>query len=713
MQERDTDIWPQESFDGPMPTADSAAWDGQRQGGEPGGKSRARGRVRPRAAGRSSGEDGPAREGRTTRASRKRAAGAQGAPRKEGRVRKFMNSWWDRLLGATHERNFSGQEEQYASHRTSRDFMWNSIGLGAWGMVFPLLTVVVTQLVGLELAGMFSLAFVTASLLMIIANYGVRTYQVSDLDESHSFSDYQVNRWITCFAMVLIGFAYCNIRGYTGDMFLISIGVYLYKMVDGLADVYEGRLQQKDKLYLAGISQTIRSVGVLVVFTVFLFISRNLGGACIAMAVTAILSFVFVTGPLALFETPRSRRVRFDSVKGLFVECAPLFVALFMYAFIDNMPKFMMEGVLTYDNQLFFNALYFPAQAILMTVGLIYKPLLVKMAAAWADVEHRRRFDLFIVVMVLVILAIMGIFIGFMSWIGIPIMSFMYGVDFEPYRQLSIIMLVAGGLTGVIDFLYQVITVLRKQQVVMRLYLMTFICALFVPALLINMTGLTGAVTSYLVLMAILLVLLLWEYVSVRVGYAKHPETEEPMTDVPVGDTTFADNALMLQQGSITLGALPAAYTGVKPAKSSGEGRARRMAASARRAARAGARKASEAARQAGTRADAVRFDDGEEGPAPAQADEPKAPRQAADAPEGARTPSAQAGRVSAPGQVPPGSTVIANVSTGRKRDAGAAFRREMADRVDNAGLPSADRYDDAGSMPEEWPDDFQEPQGR
>ena len=105
-----------------------------------------------------------------------------------------MNSWWDRLLGGVSSRSFSQQEAQYSSHNTKRDFMWNSIGLGAWGMVFPMLTIVVTQLVGLELAGMFSLAFVTATLLMIIANYGVRTFQVSDLEESHSFSDYQVNR---------------------------------------------------------------------------------------------------------------------------------------------------------------------------------------------------------------------------------------------------------------------------------------------------------------------------------------------------------------------------------------------------------------------------------------------------------------------------------------------------------------------------------------
>ena len=99
--------------------------------------------------------------------------------RKPNFITKGVNRWCNRLLGAVSERSLADQEEEYAAHRTTRDYVWNTVGVGAWGMVFPILTVVVTQLVGVEQAGMFSLAFVTGTLLMILANYGVRTYQVS------------------------------------------------------------------------------------------------------------------------------------------------------------------------------------------------------------------------------------------------------------------------------------------------------------------------------------------------------------------------------------------------------------------------------------------------------------------------------------------------------------------------------------------------------
>ncbi|MBQ9021504.1 MAG: lipopolysaccharide biosynthesis protein [Eggerthellaceae bacterium] len=443
-------------------------------------------------------------------------------------IERLIRTWGGRILGAMREDGLSAADEAYESNQTSRDFLWNTIGLSAWGIVFPVLTVVITQLVGAEEAGKFALAFVAGHLLMFVANYGVRTYQVSDRDEAHQFIDYQVNRWITCAIMILAGWLFCRFRGYDSAMATMSMAVFVYKMIDGMADVYEGRLQQMDKLYLAGISQAIRSLGVLVFFSAFLLFTRSLEAASIAMAIAAVLSLVLGTLPLALLETPKSGKFSPASLGRLFMHCAPVFLALFLYAFIDNMPKFMMEGVLTYDNQLYFNALYFPAQTILMIVGFMYKPLLTRMADAWNDLSRRKRFDLFIAVALGVIVLITVVAILLMRWIGIPILSFLYGLDFEPFRKLSYLMLVAGGITGGIDFLYQVVTVMRRQAVVTKLYLITFVFALVIPYMLIRVSQLEGAVVSYVIVMAILFLLLGLEYIGVRLGFAFAAESREP-----------------------------------------------------------------------------------------------------------------------------------------------------------------------------------------
>lgn len=464
-----------------------------------------------------------------------------GKPRKKSFVTRKVEAWCSRVLGAVSGDGLAEQEAEYASGRTTRDYVWNTVGVGLWGMVFPVLTIVVTQLAGAEQAGMFSLAFVTALLLMFVGNYGVRNFQASDLDEEYSFADYQANRVLTVVIMLVAGITCCKFRGYTDQMWLMSLGVYLYKAVDALADVYEGRLQQVDKLYLAGISQAFRSAAALIGFSLALLITRNVGVSSIVMAVIAALTFVVFTFPLAQLETPKSRSANAKRVIGLLKQCFPLFVALFMYNLIDNMPKFVMEGALSYDNQLYYNALYFPAHAILLTSGFIYKPMLLKMANAWADPAKRKKFDLIIVVMFVIIVAITVVVAGAMSWFGLAIMSFLYGIDFEQYRGLCFVMLAAGGVTAGIEFLYQVITVLRRQRAVTKLYLITFGFSLFVPVLLVNFTGLPGAVIGYLIVMCILLVLLVSEYASIRMDlHRKLTGKAAPDAEMPRAARTAA-----------------------------------------------------------------------------------------------------------------------------------------------------------------------------
>ena len=462
------------------------------------------------------GADVRARRGRDARRPRPSRQERTRRAKRPSRLAMLVGNWWNRLIGAVYSGSLSSQTEQYAAHNTTRDYIWNSVGLGAWGVVFPVLSIVTTQLVGVEQAGRFSMAFVTGTLLLFIANYGVRTFQVSDIAEKHSFADYQANRVITCIVMMFVGILYCQLRGYDPQMFTLCMGMFVYRAIDGLADVYEGRLQQMDKLYLAGISQAIRSAAVIIAYSALILITKSIGTAGIAMAVASVASFVLLTLPLTYFETPKSAKLSISSVKDLFVQCFPLFVALFLYNLIDNMPKFSMEGVLSYDNQLYFNALFSPAHIIIMVIGFIYKPQLMRLAEIWADPKRRGRFDLIVLAVLAIIVALTFGVAAVMGTIGIPIMSFLYGVDFEQFRGLAYVMVATGGVCAAIDFLYQIITVLRRQKAVTRVYLLTLGFSLFVPPLLIGFTGLPGAVLGYLIVMCILLVLLVTEYLSIH-----------------------------------------------------------------------------------------------------------------------------------------------------------------------------------------------------
>ena len=436
-------------------------------------------------------------------------------------LRAVINRWWDRLLDVADKRSFSSGASEYAANQTTRDYLLNTLGLGAWGVLFPVLSIVATQLAGAEQAGMFSMAFTTATLMLYVGNYGMRTYQVSDIDEADSFASYQVHRLITCAVMLLICWLWCTVRNYDQTMTLITWGAFGFRVIDALADTYEARLQQMDKLYLSGISQAVRAVLGIVVFSILLFVTHSLVVACLGMAIAAIASFVLLTLPLALMETPKSRGIDLFEVQELFVECFPAFAAQFLFGLIETMPKFAMEGVLPYEDQVYFNAIYFPAQSILMIVGFVYKPQLVRIANVWADRTRRGRFDLIVIAMLAVSLVVtLGMLLVF-GMVGVWLNGVMYGVDFEPFRTAQYLMIVAGGLSAAIDFLYQIITVLRRQAAATVLYLVAFVVVAIASFVLVRVVGFNGAVWSYLAVMVVLFAMLAVQFCIVRFGSSR------------------------------------------------------------------------------------------------------------------------------------------------------------------------------------------------
>ncbi len=119
-----------------------------------------------------------------------------------------------------------------------------------------------------------------------------------------------MHRWVTSGLALLVGLLYCTIRDYGPAMLMLSMGVYVYKIVDGIADVYEGRLQQADKLYLAGISQALRSVAAIAAFAILLFLTRSTAIAAVGMAIATVATLVLVSVPSPSSRPRRPARGR-------------------------------------------------------------------------------------------------------------------------------------------------------------------------------------------------------------------------------------------------------------------------------------------------------------------------------------------------------------------------------------------------------------------
>lgn len=441
------------------------------------------------------------------------------APRSSHNI---MKSWKNRLMEGMRHQDFANQVALYGSHRTVKDYLCNALGQACMGLMFPLLTILVSQICGCDSAGQFSMAFVVASVFQFIALFGVRTFQVSDVSEQDSFAAYQLQRILTCIIMAAMSWIYLTLRHDSEFMSSLLISLMAFKLIDSLADVYEGRLQQCDKLYLAGISQAIRCGGACFVFMLVLILFHDVQTATRALTLFAGVSFVIITYPLAKFETPKSRGWEAIELSELFYECFPAFLGQFLFALIDTSPKFIMEAILDYQQQLYFNALYFPAMAIVLVAALVYKPQLMKLSMLWTQNDNTKRFDTqtFIIATSIIGITVLMAFIMW-NW-GATLNGILYGVSFKHLQLEQLGMVIAGGLSACIDFFFQLLTIIRKQANAFTSYLISFGFVIICSLICITTLRFSGAVGSYVGAMILLCMLLCLQYVHARKTIQQH-----------------------------------------------------------------------------------------------------------------------------------------------------------------------------------------------
>lgn len=246
------------------------------------------------------------------------------------------------------------------------DYFWNMSGCLASAMASLLLVIGVTRIMGTEAGGIFSLAFSLGQLLMMLGNMGLRTYQVSDLEERYSMGEYVVNRIISCVLMMLCTCVYGIATRCSGEKFAALLLIVGTKMIDAFADVFEGQLQKEHRLDLAGISMTIRMAVTTLLCLGLLMVTRQLMVACGCMFLGAVFCLAaFSVAPALRVHRQRGvlhrQGISLRKSIALFVPAIPLFFSSFGLMMIAGMPKYAIDFLMAESAQAIYGILYLPA----------------------------------------------------------------------------------------------------------------------------------------------------------------------------------------------------------------------------------------------------------------------------------------------------------------------------------------------------------------
>ena len=341
-----------------------------------------------------------------------------------------------------------------------KSMIWNAVGnmiylIGQW-----LVTVLVTNLGEFRDAGLLSVAMSVSATFQTVAMFGIRNYQVSDVENKYSHTCYVFFRVITCVASLVACMTASLIGGYGGEQLLAIALFMLFRLAENFSDVLHGVAQKMGRLDIAGKAFAIKGVGLVVVFLTAYAWSERLSVGLLAMS-------AFSIGSTLLYDLLAVRRTATFSLVScerdwlaLAKETSPLCLYLFFSAAISTLPKLILERACGEEILGAYSSIFAPALLIAAAAGYLYTPFIPSFANAYRDGRRREFFLLFVklgaAIAALAVLSLIG------AWLlGDFALSLIFGEKILAYTYLLIPILVFIFVNAVFAFLCMLEVVLR------------------------------------------------------------------------------------------------------------------------------------------------------------------------------------------------------------------------------------------------------------
>ena len=316
---------------------------------------------------------------------------------------------------------------------TKSNFVWNAVGNITYMMCQWLITVLVPILGGFGDAGILSVAMSVSATCQTIGMFGIRNFQVSDVEGKYHNSCYVGLRAITCGAAIVACLVFSLVSGYHFNQVIAILLFMTFRLAETYSDVLHGIAQKNGRLYIGGISFFIKGVGLLVSFLVaFLLSKNNLNAGLLAMT-------AFSCATVVLYDLPQVRKIAdfrlTDSLGGcgrLALETLPLCIYLFLYSAIFTLPKLILGDVSGESILGAYSSIYAPAMLLQAASTYLYTPF----ATNFGDLRQKgdkKAFRSLLLKIVIAILIMSAVVLVMALLLGEFALVLVFGEKIRPY----------------------------------------------------------------------------------------------------------------------------------------------------------------------------------------------------------------------------------------------------------------------------------------
>ncbi len=392
-----------------------------------------------------------------------------------------------------------------------KDYIWNSIGSFLQSAISPILLIVITRLNGVGDSGLFSFAMSLSVVFWAISLWGGRTYQVSDVKKEFSSGDYIVVRFISSLIVAVFSISFCILSGYDLIKTELIMVLVSFKILESIADSIYGVLQIHNKLYIVGISLTMKSVFGFMLFTLVDVLTKNIVYGALSIFIVNIIVIIFYDIPqMKHVETVNLAKKNIVQAGRIMKKTAEVFVVVFLTMFSLNIPRYFLDKY--HSDQIgYFGIMAMPITLLTLFISFVLQPNVVNLS----ELLKRKKIKEFtkIVNKIDLITFILGILFVISSYlIGVWILNTVFGIDINNFRIDLTIMVIGAVANAFVSIYVNLLIILRRFKGQFYTLLVTNILAVVLSIYLIDRLAMLGSVLVFMIISFLQAIILLFIY---------------------------------------------------------------------------------------------------------------------------------------------------------------------------------------------------------
>lgn len=392
-----------------------------------------------------------------------------------------------------------------------KDYIWNSIGSFLQSAISPILLIVITRLNGVGDSGLFSFAMSLSVVFWAISLWGGRTYQVSDVKKEFSNGDYIVVRFISSLIVAVFSISFCILSGYDLIKTELIMVLVSFKILESIADSMYGVLQIHNKLYIVGISLTMKSVFGFMIFAIVDILTKNIVYGALSIFLVNIVVVIFYDIPwMKHVESVGLTKKNIMQAGKIMKKTAEVFVVVFLTMFSLNIPRYFLDKY-HYDQIGYFGIMAMPITLLTLFISFVLQPNVVNLS----ELLKKKKIKEFtkIVSKIDFITFTLGILFVVSSYlIGVWALNTVFGIDINNFRIDLTIMVIGAVANAFVSIYVNLLIILRRFKGQFYTLLVTNILAVILSIYLIDRLAMLGSVLVFMTISFLQAIILLFIY---------------------------------------------------------------------------------------------------------------------------------------------------------------------------------------------------------